>query len=327
MTRSPPAPSAPPARTAPAGLGLDVGGTATRWALADGTGHALAQGSAGGLTALMLGSPDGRAELCTSFANLARSLQAAGWTAPSRVVAGFSGYSEDPRVRRQLEELLGESLDVAAQRVRVVSDITLSFLDGLAPGEGCLVYAGTGSIAVCIEPDGQVHRAGGRGNLLDDGGSGYWIAREALRQVWRTEDEAPGAWRASVLAQRLFAQIGGSGWSQSRDFVYQGTRGQIGTLALAVAQAARDGDATALDILQRAGQELARLANALHRRRGRGRTLVAGRAASLHPCIVAAMAHALPGDAAPTLVALHSHATAARLAALDDPILRKLPDA
>ena len=48
--------------------------------------------------------------------------------------------------------------------------------------------------------------------------------------------------------------------------------------------------------------------------------------AGLHPAILSAMAGALPDGPAPRLVALHSHATAARLAALDDPILRRLPD-
>ena len=321
----PPAPH--PSAAAPAGLGLDVGGTATRWALADGAGHLLAEGHVAGLTALMLGQASGRAELHATLAGLGHTLREAGWAPAARTVAGFSGYSEDVAVRQRLEALVGEALGPAGGRVRVVSDITLSFLDCLAPGEGCLVYAGTGSIALCIGPDGQVHRAGGRGGLLDDGGSGYWIAREALRHVWRAEDETPGGWRDSGLAHHLFARIGGSTWSQTRDFVYQGSRGQVGELALAVAQAARDSDPVALDILHRAGRELARLAQALARRLGPRRTALAGRAAGLHPAILSAMAAALPTDMAPVLVALHSHATAARLAALDDPILRRLPDA
>lgn len=311
----------------PAGLGLDAGGTATRWALADGAGQLLAEGQVGGLTALMLGQESGRAELHATIAGLGHTLREAGWAGATRAVAGFSGYSEDATTRLRLEALVAQALGMAAGQVRVVSDITLAFLDCHAPGEGCLVYAGTGSIALCIEADGQVHRAGGRGGLLDDGGSGYWIAREALRHVWRAEDEAPGCWRDSVLAQQLFGQIGGSSWSQTRDFVYQGSRGQVGELALAVARAAQDHDPVATDILRRAGLELARLALALTRRLGPRSIALAGRAASLHPAILSAMAGALAGGEPPRLLALHSHATAARLAALDDPFLRRLPDA
>jgi N-acetylglucosamine kinase-like BadF-type ATPase len=311
----------------PAGLGLDVGGTATRWALADAAGQVLAEGQVGGLTALMLSQEAGRAELHATLAGLGHTLRQAGWASAARAVAGFSGYSEDAATRQRLEALVAQALAMASGQVRVVSDITLSFLDCFAPGEGCLVYAGTGSIALCIEPDGLVHRAGGRGGLLDDGGSGYWMAREALRHVWRAEDEMPGCWRDSMLARHLFAQIGGNNWPQTRDFVYQGTRGQVGELALAVARAAQDHDPVATDILHRAGLELARLAQALTRRLGPRCIALAGRAASLHPFILSAMTGALPGAKPPRLLALHSHATAARLAALDDPILRRLADA
>ena len=81
--------------------------------------------------------------------------------------------------------------------VRVVSDVEIAYRAAFAPGEGYLVYAGTGSIAAFIDAQGVLHRAGGRGVALDDAGGGYWIAREALRRLWRREDERPGAWRDS----------------------------------------------------------------------------------------------------------------------------------
>ena len=320
---------APPSRApaTPAALGLDAGGTATRWALANAQGQLLAEGQVGGLTALMMGQAAGQAELRATVRQIRGALDGAGAPQELAVVAGFSGYSEDPDQRLRIEALLGQALGTPAARVRVVSDITLAFLDAFTPGAGCLVYAGTGSVALCIEADGQVHRAGGRGSLLDDGGSGYWMAREALRRVWRAEDESPGVWRESVLAQRLFAQIGDSSWSGTRAFVYQGTRGQIGELAQAVAVAAQDGDLAALEILRGAGQELARLVLALRRRVGARPVGLAGRAASLHPLILRTVAEAVPPDAAPRQLALHSHATAARLAAQQDAILQRLPDA
>lgn len=277
-----------------------------------------------GLTALMVGSEAGRAQLQTTLEDLRNNLALGGHGAPLRTVAGFSGYSDDAAQRQRLEALVAQALQLPGGTVAVVSDITLAYLDCFAPGEGYLVYAGTGSIAVGMDRDGRLHRAGGRGGLLDDGGSGYWIAREALQHVWRAEDEAPGCWCDSVLARTMFAQIGGSTWPQTRDFVYQGSRGQVGELALAVAGAAREGDAVARDILHRAGLELARLAAALTRRHGPRPIALAGRAAQLHPLIPGAMRDALTGIAAPKLVELHSHVTAARLAARDDPILGML---
>ena len=119
-----------------------------------------------------------------------------------------------------------------------------------------------GSFAARLGADGRLLRAGGRGGLIDDAGSGPWIAREALKAVWRAEDVAPGAWRGSPLARALFERIGGSDWDATRAWVYGGARarGELGTLAVAVADAAAQ-DPDARRLLERAGAELARLVN------------------------------------------------------------------
>jgi hypothetical protein len=63
----------------------------------------------------------------------------------------------------------------------------------------------------------------------------------------------------------------------------------------------------ALEILHRAGLELARLAKALRGRVGPRPVALAGRAASLHPAILSAMAGALPdGPGAPSACATFS---------------------
>ena len=309
------------------GLGIDAGGTATRWALADASGKVVASGSVGGLTALMMGSEAGRGQTTAVLGQLARDVVRAGGALPQRVLAGFTGYSDDPPLRARLESLIADALGLPHASARVVGDIALAYLDCFAPGAGYLVYAGTGSIAAYIDLHGQMHRAGGRGSLLDDGGSGYWIAREAMRRIWRTEDEAPGSWRASPMAVAVFAQIGGSSWTRSRDFFYQGTRGQVGELALAVAGAARDGDPMALWLMQHAGVELARLASALARRFGTRPVALAGGGARLHPAVEASMRGALGDAVALRMVALAAHEAAARLAARDDPLLGRFTDA
>ena len=307
-------------------LGIDAGGTSTRWALADADGRVLAQGSVAGLTALMMGSETGRVSTGATASRLAQAVHAAGVGLPSRVLAGFTGYSGDAALRARLEALLAAALGLPEDRVLVASDIALACLDAFAPGGGYLVSAGTGSIAAYIDAQARFVRVGGRGSLIDDAGSGHWIAREAMRLVWRAEDEQPGSWRDSALAQALFEQIGGSGWSCSRDFLYQGTRGQVGELALAVAVAARQDDPVALGILQQAGVELARLALALTRRFGTRPVALSGRVVQLHPAIELGLRKRLGEASTLRVVALKTHETAARLAALDDPLLRRLSD-
>lgn len=304
MNAVPPAPN-----TSALGLGIDAGGTRTRWALAEAGGRIVAEGEAAGMSASQMGSGAGWQLLQAALGSLCRDVQGAGQ--PCRVRAGLTGFGGDGAALRAC--LAGAlALDVSA--ITLSNDIEIAYLDSFAPGEGYLVYAGTGSIAAWIDQDGAFHRAGGRGVLLDDGGGGYWIAREALRRIWRLEDEAPGSWIDSALARAVFAQIGGSDWALSREFMYGQQRGEIGKLALAVAAAA-DSDPAALAILDQAGRELARLALALVKRCGPRPVALAGRAAELHPAIAAALRAALPETIRLERKATQAHHAAARLAA------------
>ena len=290
------------------GLGIDAGGTQTRWALADAAGAIVAEGAVDGMSATQMGNDAGREAVRAVFATLAAQVRAAG--RPVAVCAGLTGFDGAAGLPAQW---LAELLNVAPATVTVRSDIEIAYLDGFAPGEGYLVYAGTGSIAAWIAADGQFHRAGGRGVTLDDGGGGFWIAREAMRHIWRLEDEEPGAWRRSAMARAVFDHVGGSDWALSRQFIYGQERGAIGRLALAVAASA-DADPVARGIIEEAGRELARIALALVRRYGPRPIALAGRAATLHPLIALAMRAALPEALLLTQRATQAHHAAARIA-------------
>lgn len=312
----PPLPSMPhltASLSAACGLGIDAGGSRTRWALARADGSIMADGEVAGFSALQMASPEGQRHLRTTLAVLCQAVTQFGH--PLRVRAGVTGFAtgtdgDGDRLAQWLADLLGLGMGA----IQLSNDMEIAYLDNFAPGAGYLVYAGTGSIAAWIDEAGQLQRAGGRGVLLDDGGGGYWIAREALRQIWRAEDEAPGSWTGSPLAAAVFAQVGGSDWVASRQFMYGQERGQIGQLALAVAAAA-DADPAALEILQRAGAELARLALALVARYGARPVVLAGRASSLHPAIMAAMRAGLPDSISLQQRITQAHHAAARIAA------------
>lgn len=275
-------------------LGLDAGGTATRWALADGAGRLRAEGTAPPLSALMLLDADGRRALDDALHALAAALPPG--TRLASAWAGVTGY--DATQGGDFARALAAALALPPQAVRVASDIELACRAAFAPGQGLLLYAGTGAIAAVLAEGGTLHRAGGRGALIDDAGGGHWIATRALRLVWRAEDAAPGSGLATPLGRALAQAVGGDDWAATRRFVYGASRGEVGRLALAVAAAARDGDAAALALLQRAGSELARLVQALHARLGAPLPVaLAGRVWLLHPAVEAALRHALPGVA------------------------------
>lgn len=295
------------------GLGIDAGGTQTRWALARASGEIVAEGHAAGFSALQMSTERGVQQISATFAAIATAVLVHG--APTRVYAGLTGLGED---RDNLNALIATALGVRGDAVTMASDVEIAYRDLYAPGGGYVVYAGTGSIAAFIDDSGTLHRAGGRGALLDDAGGGYWIACEALRHIWRTEDERPGSFRDSPLAREIFARIGGHDWAQSRQFVYGSTndiaRGEIGKLALAVATVA-DTDPIARRILETAGIELARLGRAMISRFGQRPMALAGRVAQLHPMIEQAMRAALPSGTALTVRVGEAHVAAARIAA------------
>ncbi|HPQ95653.1 MAG: hypothetical protein KDI44_05705 [Thiothrix sp.] len=302
-------------------LGIDAGGTATRWALAMPDGSLLAQGETAPLSGLVRNETE-QQRMQTTLQQLSRTI--ADTAAPHALVMGITGLGDDVARARWFVRQLRTFLPAIGESVYLMGDLLFAYLSCITPGTACLVYAGTGSVAVYVDAEGGMHRAGGRGSLLDDAGAGYWIAREALRLVWRREDEQPGSWQTSPMARRLFATLGGSSWDHSREFIYQRDRGSIGQLALQVAQSAED-DPLAADILRQAGGELARLGNSVLHRFGARPIVLSGRAAALHPLVYEAMQQQLEWPVPVRLHALNAHVDCAiRLAALQQPFMRIL---
>ncbi|MBL8325320.1 MAG: ATPase [Rubrivivax sp.] len=287
-------------------LGIDAGGTGTRFVLILADGQVLAEGRAPALSGTQLFDTAGEAAADVVLGGIARALP----VLPQAMVAGITGY--DQALARKMVPRLMQIFGTTEACTQAMSDIELLCHAAFA-GDGIVVYAGTGSVAALVDAMGHMHRAGGRGALVDDAGSGHWIAREALRQVWRAEDEEPGAWQRSPLAHALFEHVGGNEWAHTRQWVYGASRGELGALATVVAASAGK-DAAALALLEQAGRELARLAQVLLRRYGRLPVAVAGRVFELHPAIERAFVAALPAGCEVEHLQEEPHVAAARMA-------------
>lgn len=272
-------------------LGIDIGGTASRWALADANGSLIARGSVAGATGHVF-NPAERARLERALSDIASQISSDHPEVDS-VVAGITGFG--PAVEAEVKQVLAQRFGLRTDRLTVVDDISLAYAAVFAPGEGHLVAAGTGSIGLHLGEQAGYVRVGGRGILIDDGGSGSWIALRALDEVFRSLDRIGDFSQVQVLADAIFALTGGDDWNTVRSFVYAGDRGRIGTLATGVAKAAHAGDPLALRILDQAGRELARLATSLISRTGSKPTRFTGGVLKLHPVIFAAIAEELPG--------------------------------
>ncbi len=267
-------------------LGVDMGGTATRWALVETGGKVVSRGETPGASGLAFDAA-GRAALDAALA----PLRAQGPVDGAYLGVTGAGFADDPDLRR----LIARALGVPEEKARVVNDMVLAWRACWPKGGGHLLASGTGSVGFTMQ--GETLLIGGRGTLIDDAGSGAWIALRALDALWRRIDESGKPEGAETLARTLAAAMGGSDWEATRRAVYGADRGAIGRLAQPVAQAAMAGDPLALDLMRRAGEELARLARILVARAGAAPVAVIGGVLSLHPDIRAALEAGTPGIA------------------------------
>ncbi len=276
-------------------LGIDAGGTATRWHLIGPGGEASARGEAKSISGHVF-TDAARAQAQAVIAGIADAvLRLPGAAGLAGIAAGITGLEHGSASAAFFREGFAAAFRLEQSAVTITSDTWMTYLGCFAAGEGIVIYAGTGSIAMHLTEQYDLIRAGGHGALIDDLGSAVWIALEAIRAITAREDERPGAGWSTALGAHMAKGIGGAGWDQARALVYSGDRGRIGLLALAVARAALDGDSEALELLSAAGAHLAALGLTLRRRLGAKPVAFTGRAFDLHPVIAETLIQRIPG--------------------------------
>ena len=270
-------------------LGIDAGGSATRWVLLDGAREAvIARGEVGPASGHIF-DPAVRARTLTAFAALAEAVAPHG--PPARVAGGITGLGAFTPEAAELADLLSQALGTPAAAIALGDDLWIQAL-GLFPAhDGGILYAGTGAVAYGIDAAGRAVKIGGYGVVIDDAGAAYWIAARGLRAVVRRREEGHPD---GALSGMLAAEIGASDWPAIRVAVYGRDRGGVAALAPFVARAAAAGDPDAVDILAEAGRELARLGTLLAERMPCRRLAAVGGAFRLSPAILAGVAAALP---------------------------------
>lgn len=229
-------------------IGIDGGGTKTLGVLTDRNGTVLTRATVGATNPNDItpeASADRLTELCHTL------LEKAGLTHDAlRESSLFFGIAGGINHGPTLERLLGDRLTAAALRVRSDAHILLS---GEVPtGDGACIICGTGS--VCFLRRGEeIHRIGGWGYLLDSGGSGYDIGRDALEAALRAFD---GRGEPTRLTDLLATRLGG-GVNTRITEIYREGKPYIAACAPVVFEAARQGDPVAESILRRNARKLA----------------------------------------------------------------------
>ena len=292
-------------------LGLDAGGSATRWVLLDAAADRVVARGEAGPSAGHIFDPAVHARSLAAFEAICDAVRPLG--IPARIAGGITGLSARMPEAGTLAGWLADGLGMDKAAITLGDDMWIAAATLFAPGAGGLVYAGTGSVGYAIDTAGHAIQVGGRGVVVDDAGAAWWIATRGLRAVCRAQDEDPEA--RTPLVEALAARLGSAAWTVVRAAVYSTDRGGVAAMAPFVADAAQAGDEAALAILEDAGRELARLGTVLVRRVGCNALALAGGAFRLHPRVGEALRRHLPPGIAVDEPEIDAALAAARLAA------------
>ncbi len=277
-------------------IGLDIGGSKTH-AVRAVDGIVVAEALAGSANIASVGVAEAGRQLDIVLARLGESVDRLSAQAPAgrsagpvhAVCAGAAGVetaSGADALRRLLAERTG------CDRIRVVHDSEL-ILAAAGVADGIAVISGTGAVAWGRAGDRHA-RAGGWGYLLGDEGSGYWVAREAVR---RTLSRLDAGGDVDRLGQQLAADCGLQSPEDLLDHFYaQPERRYWAGRSRVVFETAAAGDPVAAEIIDAAALALAGMAAAVADRLDvLGPVVLGGGLAANQPALQRRVRHHLAG--------------------------------
>lgn len=232
-------------------VGIDAGGTHSRARVANERGDILGAGEAGPGNPHVGGMDAARREILTAIQRACDDAHIAKQNLTSACL-GAAGVSR-PDERAEWTTWATQEI---APRIAICNDGEILIAAGSPENWGAGLIAGTGSSAWGKTRDGRIARAGGWGWLFGDEGSGFELARQALRAASQFADGR--AERTSLLdailafwnlrePQELIGRVYRSGLKNA----------DIAVLAGVVVRAANEGDAVALRLIAETGDALA----------------------------------------------------------------------
>jgi N-acetylglucosamine kinase-like BadF-type ATPase len=237
-------------------LGIDGGGTKTSFALAD-EDYILARVTEGGSSPTRNDDATVQRVLRSGIENVCSK---AGVTRNDINFACIGSAGMAIEAGRQLvDRIISELIE---GQFAIVGDMLIAHEAAFFGSEGVMVISGTGSIAFGINGDGENARAGGRGPIVSDEGSGTWIGRKAVSALLRAWDGDQETRLDKYLLPLWQIQ-------DADDLVAKCARAgpnDFSRLFPAVQSAAAAGDSIAQDLLAQAGVELATLAKLVARK-------------------------------------------------------------
>ncbi|MBO5896278.1 MAG: ATPase [Clostridia bacterium] len=232
--------------------GWDGGGSKTRVLITDESGIAIAQQDFGPIN--LNGAPeDAVRETIKDCLEFMAALPQ-GIDGYNGLVIGASGISNHA-VKEFIEKAVREY--GYRKSLHLVGDHEIA-LAGAISGVGAILIAGTGSVCLARNAEGEIFRCGGYGHLIDDEGSGYAIGRDILAAVTQAFD---GRANETCLTGAVLNHLNVKEHSQLISWLYspQTDKKQIAALAPLLIHPLSQGDTAAISIADKAATHLAGL--------------------------------------------------------------------
>ncbi|KAJ7960584.1 N-acetyl-D-glucosamine kinase [Quillaja saponaria] len=175
-------------------------------------------------------------------------------------VSGVNHPTDQQRIMNWLRDIFPSHV-----RLYVQNDAVAALASGtMGKLHGCVLIAGTGSIAYGFTEDGKEARAAGAGPILGDWGSGYGISAQALTAVIKAHD---GRGQNTMLTSSILHKLGLSSADELIGWTYADPSwARIAALVPVVVSCAEAGDEVANKILVDSVEELASCVKAVVQR-------------------------------------------------------------
>ncbi len=233
-------------------LGIDGGGTKTEFLLTDLSERKIKQIILGTSNPVNIGTENCKSVLRQGISEICEGLN----YAEISVFAGLAGSGSDD-IKAEIHRFLGE-FQFGAYSNGSDAD---SVLEVALKGEnGVAVIMGTGIVAFSCS-DGKFHRTGGRGYMIDKGGSGFCFGSDALNAAFEYLDGRGG----SKLILNLVEKKLGKSLESSVSEIYAGGATYVSSFAPVVFDAYEQDDAEAERIIDRNAREAAKIINGARR--------------------------------------------------------------